>query len=155
MSKQKTIVLLSCVATKLPKPAPARELYNSPLFKRSLSYALTLDPDDIVILSAKYYVIPLDKIIAPYDKTLLNMPKDEANEWGVKVLSILADKYNLEEDKFIILAGEKYRKYITPQMNHWIAPLKGLRIGQQLAWYVKKLAKNVKEGFIKLLNLLK
>jgi hypothetical protein len=155
MSKQKTIVLLSCVATKLPKPAPARELYNSPLFKRSLSYALTLDPDDIVILSAKYYVIPLDKIIAPYDKTLLNMPKDEANEWGVKVLSILADKYNLEEDKFIILAGEKYRKYITPQMNHWEAPLKGLRIGQQLAWYVKKLAKNVKEGFIKLLNLLK
>jgi hypothetical protein len=155
MSKQKTIVLLSCVATKLPKPAPARELYNSPLFKRSLSYALTLDPDDIVILSAKYYVIPLDKVIAPYDKTLLNMPKDEANEWGVKVLSILADKYNLEEDKFIILAGEKYRKYITPQMNHWIAPLKGLRIGQQLAWYVKKLAKNVKEGFIKLLNLLK
>jgi hypothetical protein len=155
MSKQKTIVLLSCVATKLPKPAPARELYNSPLFKRSLSYALTLDPDDIVILSAKYYVIPLDKIIAPYDKTLLNMPKDEANEWGVKVLSILADKYNLEEDKFIILAGEKYRKYITPQMNHWVAPLKGLRIGQQLAWYVKKLAKNVKEGFIKLLNLLK
>jgi hypothetical protein len=40
-------------------------------------------------------------------------------------------------------------------MNHWEAPLKGLRIGQQLAWYVKKLAKNVKEGFIKLLNLLK
>ena len=155
MSKQKTIVLLSCVATKLPKPAPARELYNSPLFKRSLSYALTVDPDDIVILSAKYYVIPLDKVIAPYDKTLLNMPKEEANEWGVKVLNILADKYNLEEDKFIILAGAKYRKYITPQMKHWTAPLEGLRIGQQLAWYVKKLAKKVKEGFIKLLNLLK
>lgn len=155
MSKPKTIVLLSCVATKLPKPAPARELYASPLFKRSLEYALTLDPDDILILSAKYYVIPLDKVIAPYDKTLLNMPKEEANEWGVKVLNILADKYNLEEDKFIILAGEKYRKFITPQMSHWTAPLKGLRIGQQLAWYVKKLAKKVKEGFIRLLNLLK
>jgi hypothetical protein len=155
MSKPKTIVLLSCVATKLPKPAPARELYNSPLFKRSLEYALTLDADDIMILSAKYYVIPLDKVISPYDKTLLNMPKDEANEWGVKVLNVLANKYDLENDKFIILAGEKYRKYITPQMNHWSAPLKGLRIGQQLAWYVKKLAKKVKEGFIKLLNLLK
>lgn len=155
MSKPKTIVLLSCVATKLPKPAPARELYASPLFKRSLEYALSLNPDDILILSAKYYVIPLDKVISPYDKTLINMPKDEVNEWGVKVLNILANKYDLENDKFIILAGEKYRKYITPQIKHWTAPLKGLRIGQQLAWYVKKLAKKVKEGFIKLLNLLK
>jgi len=155
MNKPKTIVLLSCVATKLPKPAPAQELYNSPLFKRSLEYALSLDPNDIVILSAKYYVLSLDRVISPYDKTLLNMPDEEVREWAVQVLKILADKYDLDNDKFIILAGEKYRKYLVPQIKHWSAPLKGLRIGQQLAWYVKKLTKKVKEGFIKLLNLLR
>lgn len=153
MAKKKTIVLLSCVATKLPEPAPARELYASPLFRNSLAYAISLKPDDIVILSAKYYVVSLNKVIAPYDKTLLNMPEEEIREWAVQVLKILADKYNLDEDKFIILAGEKYRKYITPQLAHWNAPLKGLRIGQQLSWYIKKLGKKLKEGFIKLLEL--
>ena len=61
----------------------------------------------------------------------------------------------LDNDKFIILAGDKYRKYITPELAHWSAPLKGLRIGQQLSWYIKKLGKTIKEGMIKLLNLLK
>ena len=155
MSKPKRIVLLACVATKLPHAAPARELYNSPLFKSSLRYAESLHPDDIVILSAKHYVVPLNKVLKPYNKTLLNMPQDEVREWAVQVLKILADKYDLDNDKFIILAGDKYRKYITPELAHWSAPLKGLRIGQQLSWYIKKLGKIIKEGMIKLLNLLK
>jgi len=155
VSKPKRIVLLACVATKLPHAAPARELYNSPLFKSSLRYAESLHPDDIVILSAKHYVVPLNKVLKPYNKTLLNMPQDEVREWAVQVLKILADKYDLDNDKFIILAGDKYRKYITPELAHWSAPLKGLRIGQQLSWYIKKLGKTIKEGMIKLLNLLK
>lgn len=155
MSKPKRIVLLACVATKLPHAAPARELYNSPLFKSSLRYAESLHPEDIVILSAKHYVVPLNKVLKPYNKTLLNMPQDEVREWAVQVLKILADKYDLDNDKFIILAGDKYRKYITPELAHWSAPLKGLRIGQQLSWYIKKLGKTIKEGMIKLLNLLK
>ena len=153
MAKPKKIVLLSCVATKLPQPAPARELYSSPLFKKSLQYAETLNPDDIVILSAKYYVIPLTKIIGPYNKTLLDMPDKEVREWGVQVLKILADKYDLNNDHFIILAGAKYRKYITPGLAHWEAPLTGLRIGQQMAWYVKKLAQTIKEAINKFLKL--
>ena len=150
-----TIVLLSCVATKLPHAAPARELYASPLFKKSLEYAESLEPDDIVILSAEHYVLPLDKVIEPYDKTLLNMPNEEIREWAVQVLKILADKYDLDNDYFIILAGEKYRKYLTPQLAHWSAPLKGLRIGQQLAWYIKNTVKAIKEAISKFLNYFK
>lgn len=154
MSKPKTIVLLSCVATKLDHPAPAEELYNSPLFKSSLEYAKSLKPDYIYILSAKHYVLPLSKVIAPYDKTLLDMPAEEVQEWGEKVLRILADKFDLENDKFIFLAGDKYRKYVTPGMNHWVAPLKGLRIGEQLSWYKKQLNK-LKEIVAEVLNKLK
>ena len=151
----KKIVLLACVATKLPKPAPAGKLYNSPLFKGSLGYANSLNPDDIVILSAKHYVLPLDKVIAPYDKTLLDMPSEEVREWAVQVLKILADRYDLDNDEFVILAGDKYRKYITPELAHWSTPLKGKRIGQQLHFYAQKLGKVIKEGFIRLVNLIR
>jgi hypothetical protein len=150
----KRIVLLSCVATKLKKPAPAAKLYDSPLFKGSLRYALSLKPDDIIILSAKHYVLPLNKIIAPYDKTLLDMPVDEVKEWAEKVLEILRLKYDLENDKFIILAGVKYRKYIIPEIKHWISPVEGLRIGQQLQFYAKKFKKLAQEGIRKLLKLI-
>ena len=151
--ESKRIVLLSCVSTKLDHPAPAEELYDSPLFKKSLAYAKSLKPDGIYILSAKHYVLPLQKVIAPYDKTLLDMPADEVREWGAQVVKILADRFDLGDDEFIILAGEKYRKYIVPQIAHWSAPLEGLRIGEQLSWYTKQLAKLgkvVKEAFLKL-----
>lgn len=148
----KKIVLLSCVATKLPKPAPAGKLYNSPLFKGSLEYANSLDPDDIVILSAKHYVLPLDQVIAPYDKTLLNMPSEEVKEWAEEVLRRLRKKYNLEEDEFIILAGAKYRKYIVPEIKNWSSPVEGKRIGQQLQFYAQKLGKVIKEAYFSLVN---
>jgi hypothetical protein len=151
----KKIVLLSCVATKLSKPAPAGELYSSPLFKGSLKYANSLDPDDIVILSAKHYVLPLEQVIAPYDKTLLNMPSDEIKEWAEEVLRRLRKRYDLENDEFIILAGAKYRKYIVPEIKNWSSPVEGKRIGQQLQFYAQKLGKAIKEGFIKLVNLIR
>jgi hypothetical protein len=151
--KPKRIVLLSCVSTKLDHPAPARELYDSPLFKKSLAYAESIRPDDIVILSAKYYVIPLDKKIAPYDLTLLDMPIDDVREWAVHCLHELAGMYDLERDHFIILAGEKYRKFITPQIKHWEAPLEGLKIGEQMHWYDQHLHK-IKEMFIKIKNMI-
>jgi hypothetical protein len=151
----KKIVLLSCVATKLSKPSPAGELYSSPLFKGSLKYANSLDPDDIVILSAKHYVLPLEQVIAPYDKTLLNMPSDEIKEWAEEVLRRLRKRYDLENDEFIILAGAKYRKYIVPEIKNWSSPVEGKRIGQQLQFYAQKLGKAIKEGFIKLVNLIR
>ena len=151
----KKIVLLSCVATKLSKPAPAGELYSSPLFKGSLKYANSLDPDDIVILSAKHYVLPLEQVIAPYDKTLLNMPSDEVKEWAEEVLRRLRKRYDLENDEFIILAGAKYRKHIVPEIKNWSSPVEGKRIGQQLQFYAQKLGKVIKEGFIRLVNLIR
>lgn len=148
--ESKRIVLLSCVATKLDHPAPAEELYDSPLFKKSLAYAKALKPDHIYILSAKHYVLPLNKVIAPYDMTLLNMSAEEVREWAEKIIKILSSKFDLDNDEFIILAGDKYRKNIVPEMAHWSAPLEGLRIGEQLQWYTKKLkqlGKVIKEGF--------
>jgi hypothetical protein len=140
-SQKKTIVLLSCVLTKLSHPAPAKELYDSPLFHKSLAYAMSLHPDAIYILSAKHFLLPLDKVIAPYNKTLLDMPADDVREWAAHTLSMLAKVSDFDNDQFIILAGDKYRKYIEPELAHSTAPLEGLRIGEQLQWYTKHLTK--------------
>ncbi len=65
------IILISCVSQKLDKSAKAKDLYISPLFKKKFSYAKSLNPDQIFILSAKYGLVKPDDKIAPYD-VLLN-----------------------------------------------------------------------------------
>ena len=79
------IVLLSCTKSKLNKPSQAQDLYSvSPMFQKTLEYGKSLKPDKMYILSAKHYLVPLTKVLAPYDKTLKEMPKDEKEAWGEK-----------------------------------------------------------------------
>ena len=141
----KTVVLLSCVATKAPTPQPAEQLYQSPLFEKSLAYGKSLHPDDMFILSAKHYLLPLQKVIAPYNKTLNEMDADQKKEWSEQIVRMLKQHgFNPERDKFIILAGSSYRKYLEPMLKNVEVPVEGLRIGQQMQWYNKQL-KKIKE----------
>lgn len=130
----KTIVLISCASKKRPHAAPAAELYDSTLFRLSLAYARSLDPDAIHILSAKHHLLDLDDVIEPYDLTLNDMPATEVRGWAAHVRSQLAERYDLWRDHFIILAGQKYRKYLTPHFASYDVPMEGLRIGEQLQY---------------------
>ena len=142
------VVLVSCSAGKESHPAPAEELYNSDLFKKQLEYAKKLtNPNDIYIISAKYHLVPLRAKIAPYDKTLKDMPAKEREEWANVVLGQLKKKgYDLQKDKFVFLAGNAYRQYLEPHMKNYEIPFDGLRIGQQK----KALLQKLKEAIIKL-----
>jgi hypothetical protein len=128
------IVLISCVSVKQEKPAKAEELYISPLFKYGLAYAKSLKPDKIYILSAKYGLVELDTIIAPYNVTLNHMSSQEIKDWSERVLSQMKQKINLDSDQIIFLAGENYRKYLMSHIKHYSIPLKGLGIGKQLKY---------------------
>ena len=128
----KTIVLISCVSKKLPYTAKAKDLYISNLFKLSLEYAKSFNPDIIYILSAKYGLIPLDSEIEPYEKTLNRMSKKERKLWADSVLVQLRDLTDLRNDKFIFLAGKKYREHLLPEIYKYDVPLQTLRIGEQL-----------------------
>lgn len=145
-----TVVLVSCSSGKENKPAPAEELYNSDLFKKQLEYAKKLaNPSNIYIISAKYHLVPLRQNISPYNLTLKEMPAKDREEWANVVLGQLKKKgYNLDKDKFIILAGSAYRQYLEPHMKNVEVPFSGLRIGQQK----KALLKKLKESVIKLTN---
>jgi hypothetical protein len=110
----------------------ARDLYISPLFKKNLQYASMLAPDTIFILSAKYGLVGLEQEIEPYDLTLNNMSSANIKRWAAYVIRQLAEYTDLKEDRFVFLAGEKYRRYLVPYMTHVQIPLEGLSIGRQL-----------------------
>jgi len=126
------IVLVACAATKLAHRAAARDLYCSPLFKLSLAYARSLKPDAIFILSALHGLLELDTMVEPYNLTLKDLSTARVREWSGRVLGQLAREAELEKDEFIFLAGNAYRRHLTPAIAHWRAPLEGLPIGKQL-----------------------
>lgn len=127
------VVLISCVSKKKDESCKARDLYTSDLFKKELYYAENVvKADKIFVLSAKYGLVSLDERIDPYDKTLNKMKKNEVLQWANMVLQDLKNNIDINNDKVIFMAGEKYRKYIEPLINNVEVPMRGMKIGEQL-----------------------
>ena len=149
------IVILSCTKSKLDKPAPAQELYGaSPMFRKTLEYGKSLQPDEMYILSAKHHLVPLNKELSPYDKTLKEMPKDEKEKWAKETIDQMKSKgLDLEKDNFIFLTGSEYMKPLKQYIKNIEAPMEGKRLGERLGWLnsqIKKLSEMFKR-FKKLL----
>ncbi len=126
------VVLVSCGSKKLDRRSQAQHLYTGVLFRYSLKYAKKLEPSHIYILSARHGLLALEQQINPYDQTLNSMPASKVQNWADQVISQLSQKFSLDETHFVILAGQRYRKYLQPHMQHVDAPLTGLTIGKQI-----------------------
>lgn len=135
----RNVILISCVSKKLPHAAPARELYQSPLFKFNLAYAESQRPDAIYVLSAKHGLLELDQIIAPYNETLNTKRDADIQRWAERVGAQLALVSDVEKDTFIFLAGERYRRHLIPQLAHVQIPMQGLGLGKQLQFLKRAL----------------
>ena len=127
-----TIVLIGCVKKKRGFRTSAKDLYISPYFKKNLAFAKSLRPDLIFILSANYGLVALDQEIDTYDLTLKNFKKEELIKWSSDTLQQIQQVTDLDNDRFIFLAGDKYRKYLIPRLKNYEIPFKGLGIGKQL-----------------------
>lgn len=134
----KTIALISCVSKKLACRATAREIYVSPLFRLNLTYAESLKPDAIYVLSAKHGLLSLGDKIAPYDLTLNTMGIAQIRAWASGVVQQLGEVADLKRDRFVFLAGDKYRKFLIPNLAHYDIPMQGLTIGRQLQFLSKR-----------------
>lgn len=128
-----TVVLISCVKRKLDHAAPAKDLYTSPLFRLSWKYAKTRNPDKIFILSAKYHLLNSEKVVEPYDQTLNRMNSQDRKEWSAKVLKELRVNTDTKNDRFVLLAGRSYLRYIEDEIVHKEEPLKGLSFGRRIS----------------------
>ena len=111
----KTVYLISCCKEKLNFAAKAKDLYQSEGFKKRLSEAFSHNPDEILILSAKHHIVELDHVLEPYDVCLSNQTIGEQKKWAEICLADLSSRFNLKEDRFIILANEDYYRYLIGQ----------------------------------------
>jgi cytoplasmic iron level regulating protein YaaA (DUF328/UPF0246 family) len=136
----KTIALVTCVSSKNKSPMPAGELYCSELFQKLSAYAKK-NSDQWYILSAKYGLLPPEKVIAPYEQTLNKMSTKERRDWGRKVMNDLRQVLS-PGDHVIILAGIKYREHLIEPIRYMgckvSVPMEGLRFGEQLSWLNSK-----------------
>jgi hypothetical protein len=128
------IVLLSCTKSKLDKPSQAQDLYSaSPMFRKTLEYGKSLRPDKMFILSAKHHLVPLTKVLEPYDKTLKEMSSEEKKVWADEVIKQMKNQgLNLEKDQFIFLTGSEYMKPLVGYITNAESPMDGKRMGERL-----------------------
>lgn len=130
----KKIVLIPCAKKKTDHISKAQDLYTSPHFRKNLKYAKSINPDDIFILSAKYGLLNLEDKIGPYNQTLNEMPIKEVREWAYSVVNQLKEVSDLDNDRFIFLTGERYRRFLIPHIKNYEIPMLGLAIGKQGQW---------------------
>ena len=129
------IVFLSCVKSKRDTACAARDMYTSDLFKKSLAYALQLNPRKVYILSAKYGLLELNEHIEPYNLTLNEMSEEKRKAWAYKVCKQCEQKGISYSEEVIFLCGNNYRKYLMRKFKNANAPLGNMGIGKQLAFY--------------------
>lgn len=140
------IGLISCSSAKLAHPAPARDLYCSPLFRLSLAYAQTTCTA-VYVLSALHGLVSLDTIIAPYNRRMGG--KAERDAWSRRVASGLIAKHG-RDVAYLVLAGADYAEPLAsalrthdghrggawhgvdPSLIH--TPLSGMAMGVRLRW---------------------
>lgn len=134
------IGLVGCVKTKLDAPAPARDLYVSPLF-RGRRECVERTCARWFILSALHGLVEPDELIEPYDLALSDVPRPDRRVWSDRVLQSLELALGpLAGGVFEIHAGDAYvgfglgeglqRRRATVER-----PLAGLPMGAQLAAY--------------------
>lgn len=142
-----TIGLISCVSKKHSHATLARNLYKSPLFKKTRDY-VDKNCDSWYILSAKYGLVEPDNVIEPYDETLNTKSRMERKQWAKKVWDVL-NLHLHPGDQVILLAGEKYREFLVPHLINYECiikiPLEGLGIGKQLQWLSRQLSQRKRD----------
>ena len=106
-----SLYLVSCVSKKLVVPAPAKDLYTSPLFLKARAYVESLS-QPWHILSAKYGLVHPEQVIDPYDLTLKTMGVADWRRWAERVMSQLQQHLD-GIGEVVFLAGMDYRKFLV------------------------------------------
>jgi len=140
------IVIIGCGRTKLTEQAAARDLYTGNLFCARRQYA-EQSKCRWWIVSAHHGLVHPITYLSPYDVELRDLKPIDRAAWALQVVACLLD--NLEDDtKPSQIAAELHMgaDYAEPLLRVLRAigardsvwPLKGMAIGEQLAWYKRR-----------------
>jgi hypothetical protein len=138
------IGLVACSAQKLDRSAPARELYCSPLFRKSLAYAAARC-SKVYVLSARHHLVELDTMLEPYEHRLGTAEQRE--QWGDAVARELVKRHG-GDVAALLLAGADYVDpirlgfLVTPGARelYTVEPLARMQVGERLRWLNEQLA---------------
>ena len=117
MGDGRRLFLVSCVKTKQPTRAPAKDLYASAWFRKARA-CVESTGCPWGILSAEYGLLHPDEEIRPYEKTLNAMPVAERRVWANEVLESM-DPFPVGIDTVVFFAGERYREFLEPGVREW------------------------------------
>lgn len=123
-----------------------------------MAYAQTFTTqDNIYILSAKYGVLPLEKVIEPYNKTLNNMNIQEKQDWKNMVIKQLEDIGINKDTEVVFICGTNYYTLLEDYFTNYKLPLPKQGIGVQQHFMIEELREYNKTHSPKILmnNLLK
>lgn len=125
----------ACAAGKLARPAPARELYTSQLFRKASTYA-EAHSDHWYILSALHGLVAPEAVLEPYEVKLGHKSGPPIWEWASRVAAQLETELEGVEDRveLLVLAGEQYRTFLARCSWPARVPMAGMGIGQQLGY---------------------
>ncbi len=142
VSNSATLYLVSCVRRKSSTAVPAKDLYTSDWFRKAREY-VERTGQPWYILSAKHGLLNPETVISPYDKTLRTMPIDQRRAWAERVLMDV-ERSLVGAKSVVFLTSRRYREFLDPALRERgltvHIPLKGLRIGEQLAWLKRQLS---------------
>jgi len=148
MKDNPRIALLGCSKDKRTQPCAARDMYSaSVLFQLALRWAETFC-DRAYILSAIHGLLELDTVIEPYDLKLASLSRTDRDAWGKLVGKQLDSAVPWPRERNAEIVGLAPRLYLDtidlpweplPREFIWSEPLRGLGIGQRLAWFSQQL----------------
>jgi len=133
------LLLVTCVKKKLDRPAAARDLYVSSLFRKARAYAES-QPGPWYILSAQHGLVGPDEWLAPYERYLPDTTHAFREAWGrwvVARLELLEGP--LTGRRIEIHASEAYLDPLVGPLGERRVeidrPLRGLPLGHWHRWY--------------------
>ena len=119
--------LIACSQSKLSTAAQARDLYTGQAFKMARQLA-ERSGRPYLILSALYGLVEPKQALAPYNLYLGTASKAFRAQWVQDVNAALSQR---GITRAVALAGATYLDGLNIELDR---PLKGLGIGQQLAY---------------------
>jgi hypothetical protein len=128
--------LISCSKSKGGHSDVARNMYISPLYRKSVMVAEGWGLS-FSILSAKYGLLDPEEIVEPYDLTLKGASKHFKSEWARKVDAQIRNSIDPKKH-LVVLAGDDYYAPLTEAgadspLNFYV-PMRGLSLGNRLVF---------------------
>jgi Family of unknown function (DUF6884) len=139
-TSDRRLVLVGCVKTKVAHAAPAKDLYDSALWRKRRRYAESTGMP-WAILSAEHGMVDPETILQPYDRYLGSESTAFRRQWSESAATqVLCRLRELGLRMVEVHAGSAYldnglRNRLRSASVEILLPVRGLSIGQQLAWY--------------------